>query len=422
MPIRSPQRVLLLHPGVQEHGRIRDFPPWGILAVAGALGRAGHAVRVVDLNGEPEVERALSAHLEAWDPTVVGVTGKWGHAARRALRVLRAVASTAPSVHRVLGGPLVPVLDPDTELARAAHAQLAGDGETAILRWLQEGMPQTRRTEPAQDADLSRQLLEVSPLFDLSPYVLPPSRSDLGCRTLYVSAARGCDGRCAFCYQRLHAPAGLRTPPVDPLVAELAAVARHHDLSGIYFVDDSLVSRAPWRRSLCHALAAALPDLRWGVDLRTALMTSETLDTLWSGGCRALYTGLETLDPHVRQQVLSKGDPDPLAAVDRALDRGFTVRASVVLGWPEETAASIRRTLDAIHARPRLLFDPFLFNPLPRTPLFTRYAPHLGPQHLYTEYAPGAPNLSHTSDEVLLNAWNRLWEWKVGREESGRGR
>lgn len=410
-------RILLVHPGVRECGEYREFPPWGILVVADALRRAGYETHVVDLDGEPELEERVAALVLGITPDLLGVTGKWGHAARRALRLVRTVERVRPEVRRVLGGPLVPFLPENSELARAFHALLPGDGELNLPRWIKAGMPPGRATAPAVIADLSSQRLHLPELLDLSPYVLPAHRSDLAVRTLYVSAARGCDGGCTFCYlQRHRLGAGLITMPVSNLVRELVELQEHHSLGGIYFVDDALVDRSDWRRAFCEALPRSAPRLSWGVDLRTALATEEVLDELWKGGCRALYMGVETVDDDVRSRVLGKADLNPLDAVDRALARGFAVRVSVVLGWPEETATSVCRTVAEVETRPGLLFDPFLYNTLPGTALACLYAPAFGPEHVYSEYSPGAPNLSDASDSVLIDGWERLWRIKVARE------
>jgi radical SAM superfamily enzyme YgiQ (UPF0313 family) len=405
-----PQQVLLVHPGTEETGQRRDFPPWGIIFVAQALARAGHSVRVVDLNGEPKLETALEQLITEFSPTVLGVTCKWGHAARRAERIFRHSAFQHPTIRRVMGGPLASTLPPDAAIATLVHAILPGDGESALLRWIDMGMPQIRDPVPAQDADLGLCSLDPHPLFDLGPYVRPPDRSDLGVPALYVSGSRGCVAKCSFCYTLAHAPAGLREGPALHLVDGLRRLHHRYGARGFYFVDDGLVSRGDWRRSFCSAVARLDEHLTWGVDLRTAEATPSILEELWNGRCRALYMGLETADDEVHRSLLRKGRTVGGAgtAINRALSMGFRVRASVVLGWPGERQADVERTLSAVEQRPALLIDAFRYNPLPNTPLAAAVAPRLGPQHIYTEYGPGAPNLSDCSDRFLDDAWERL--------------
>jgi len=405
-----PLRVLLAHPGIDETGARREFPPWGVIFVGQALARSGHVVQVVDWNGEPALETALDRQVIDFRPDILGVTGKWGRAARRAERLFRHAAAHHPAIRRALGGPLAATLPANATIAPLVHAVLPGDGETTLLRWMAAGMPNLRDASPAQDADLGACCLDPAPLFDLAPYVRPAERSDLDVPTLFVSGSRGCVARCSFCYTLAHAPSGLREMPAPLLAHGLRGLYQRYGVTGFYFVDDGLVSRARWRRDFCQELRALDVPLRWGVDLRTAEATSATLGELWQGGCRALYMGFETADDAAHRGMLRKG---PTAggvggALQRAMAIGFRVRASVVIGWPGESRTAIERTLAAVQAQPGLLVDAFRYNPLPNTPLAAASAPQFGPQHVYTEYGADAPNLSDCSDAYIQSAWERL--------------
>lgn len=403
------RRVLLIHPGVEETRNRRHFPPWGIIFVAQALERDGHYPKVVDLNGNPNLEEATGHWVKVFEPNVVGVTGKWGHAARRAQRILEYLAQHHPKVMRVLGGPLVSLPLVDSGLFRAAHACLPGDGETSLLQWIKTGMPETRGGEPAQNADLSATWLDTPHLLDLSDYILPVGASDLNQTSLFISGSRGCVGKCTFCYTLRHAPAGLRETPPERLVDGIIALSARYGVNGFYFVDDCLVSRTSWRRRFCALLQDRPEPIRWGVDLRTGEASESVLRELWDGGCRALYMGLETIDSETFGQLgKATGSGTPLDAVDRAMAMGFTVRVSVVLGWPSETARSMKSIIQAVEERPNLLVDAFLYNPLPGTPIGDQQIPVMGSNHIYTDYGPGAPNLSSVSDIFLAKSWVRL--------------
>jgi radical SAM superfamily enzyme YgiQ (UPF0313 family) len=410
--------VLLLHPGVEEYGHSRLFPPWGAFFVAQALQRQGIPAWVADLNGEPELEPRIEVLLEQLRPAVLGVTGKWGLAARRAARVLHAARERRPECRRVLGGPLASNLPAGSDLARLCHAILPGDGEQALANWIRSGCPDVRVRRAARDADLAAATLDWPKGLDLGPYLRPASASDLGVPTLFVSGARGCDLACRFCYLRGLGSSELRTAPARRLALDLAALNLRYGAEGFYFVDDALVSRARWRAVFCEAVAELDTRLRWGVDLPTVQATQSVLEQLWRGGCRALYMGLETLDDRLRSRI-GKCDPAgrALAAIDGALALGFTVRVSAVLGWPGESAGSCRKTIEAVRARPQLRVDPFVYNPLPGNPLAADVSPAMPSDHLYTDFTPSAPNLSACSDEALYDAWRHLEALKRDRDD-----
>lgn len=411
------ERVLLIHPGPFDqlglgfYGRGRMHPPWGIIYVHHALKRVGIDSWPVDLNGVCDVESAVEGLVSRYRPTVVGLTGKWGRAARRASRIVTRLREVEPGIRLALGGPLASSIPDSHPLSTGVDARLPGDGEIQLPRWIEAGKPDLagQAWPTSEEADLDEIGLDIGETPDLGEYCLPGDRCDLRTESLYVSAARGCIARCTFCYLRTHYPERFRVVSPLRLVDGLAALQERYDVNGFYFIDDCLISDRTWTRSFCSELRARHLSFLWGVDIRLAEMTLERLREIFLAGCRCLYVGIESFDEEVlrplrKGQTLTEGLP----GLDLALSMGFTVRASLVIGWPGQSAMSMERTLEGISARPDLLFDAFQYLPLPGTPL-AREALAAGTKaDVFSEYDASAPNVSAVDDDTLSKYWHRM--------------
>lgn len=414
----SKECLILVHPGSQEFGFIREYPPWGIYYTGKALERSGYAVHFLDLNGDPRPERKLLSTLVESKAQVVGFTAKWGHASRRLLRLIKSVRTTFPDVIIVLGGPLLGTITGKHPIFSMVDQFIWGDGETGMLSWIKSGKPRIDKVYgfSGRPADLNVLGLEPPNSVDLSEYVIPSEKIELGILSLHISAARGCVGKCSFCYRNSWQHGPFRTMGVQRLVTGMCYLAERYAVGGFYFIDDCLLSNWKWSEQFCHTMAAKAADLVWGCDIRASEMTRERLRMLWKGGCRSLYVGLETRSDRLRTDVIRKKVDAKTAfkKVDFAIANGFKIRVSIGIGWPSERADEMEETFNSVAKRPDLFFDIFCFTPLPNVPL-GKHLPTMDPAKFSTiNYDINAPNLSDASDEVRQKIWK---DFNVLREQ-----
>lgn len=407
-------RVLLVNPGIYDDFNPLCYPPWGVLWVADSLEAAGHRVRVVDANG-PGLESKLQDEMDRFRPTALGITCKLGNGARRARRAIDAANRVAPDVPIVAGGPLVSTFpDLSSVLWQGVDALIIGDGENAVLAWLDDGC---------------RSGLVLGPMVvDMAEARIPTSWSGLGQYVmrredwremdgpvLHISAARGCTAGCGFCYNRTHTrDMGFRTLRAEHIVAGLQALELVHGVRGFYFVDDCTVdSRRQHIGKLCELLRELDSPYRLGCSMQLAdLEDRQLLAQLYGAGFRYFYVGIESASARVRN-VLGKrpASPDVADSLARAIDQGFTLQGSIGIGWPTETAEEMRATLDLINAAPELVFDAYRFLPLPGTPLGLSHMPSSAQDVLaraYQDYSEYGGNYSDTEDEEFGRIWTEL--------------
>jgi radical SAM superfamily enzyme YgiQ (UPF0313 family) len=368
-------RVALLHPGIYDVDQPYAFPPWGILCTRAALHRVEVDCHAFDLNGL-DVETEVGRIATAFAPTVWGITGKLGNGALRLRRAIDAIRALDHGAAIAVGGPLASTFpDISSPLWQGVDALLLGDGESALPAWLGDGCP--RGVRPPANADLDIGGLP-SDWPALPKYVHPqwdwPNFTKAG---IHVASARGCTRRCTFCYLSSHAVGPrLRFVSSPRLAADLDILAKRTGAGGFYFVDDCFLDSGNRLQSFSGEMNRRGNPYEFGCDVQLQDLDSpQVLEQMWQCGFRALYLGIEAASDRIRRR-LGKGrvPTSVVSSVNRALDLGFVVRASIGIGWPTETRAEMEQTLGLIGAIDRLAFDAYKFLPLPGTPEWRRHS------------------------------------------------
>lgn len=164
-------------------------------------------------------------------------------------------------------------------------------------------------------------------------------------RGIPIEAERGCPGRCTFCSTRLFWGSRVRRKSDRRLIAEMR---RLHFLTGkrlFSLIGDNMAAPA-WRLlAFCESMQTEAPDYRWTCSLTIDRLRAQDLDVLWAGGCRGMFVGLEsgsqdTLD-RVRKGIdLSRS----VRLLHEAIERGFSVDTSFIVGFPWETSSDLKKT------------------------------------------------------------------------------
>ncbi len=415
------RRLLLIHPGIYDHVNPLSFPPWGVLCVGEMARRSGWDPLVVDLNGLDPGASTL-ALVQDWEPSVVAFTGKVGNAARRMIEAIAAVSGAYPKAKIAVGGPLVSSFpDPAHPIWAKVDALFAGDGEEAFVSWLAAGCPPNSTIpRPAEVSDLD--VVGIPSWWDgLDSYVQPASSwPNMNVPAIHISAARGCTGRCTFCYLNAHRPSR-RHRVLSPhrLIHELETLSTRLNVNGFYFVDDCLIDYPPVSMlETCRLLMSLGSPYRFGCDIQLAeLEDLELLTAMHQAGFRCLYVGIEAASVAVRGRLGKRRTHEAVAlTVQRAIDLGFAIRASIGIGWPGEDEQEVAATLDLVDAVPALAFDAYRYMPLPNVPLTTlwsrsnpsRESAIASPALAFTDYSTNNPNFSDLPDERFEELWAEL--------------
>ncbi len=194
--------------------------------------------------------------------------------------------------------------------------------------------------------------------------------------TAYVRIADGCDNRCAYCAIPL-IRGGFRSRPMESVLAEIRTLAgqgvREHVLIA---QDTSRYGLDLYGRPMLAELmeqAAGVPGVAW---LRVLYCYPDEVDdrllTVMAAHpniCRYIDLPLQHADPEILRRMHRRGDMDQVRAfLRKARDMGFTLRTTMIVGFPGETEEQFQRLLDFMR---EIRFDrlgAFAYSPEEDTP------------------------------------------------------
>ena len=372
--------------------------PWSITYMAGA-GYQNYLRNLASATGKvwQEVRRVIEVHR----PQVVGISTKSASLAS-ARRVARIAKESDPRTVVVVGGPHPSAVGTDVLRWPDIDIGVRGEGEGTLVELLQalqrqatldgipglvfrkNGAPVENPPRPAiKDLDSlcfpHTHAREV--LTDFAAYPLDAFSS--------VFATRGCPFACFFCGSRYIWGRQVRHRSVQNVLREIHAL-RSLGIHEIHFEDDTFGVSRERIRSLCSALAADCPGLRWSCEMHVNLVDDEILGHMRRSGCYMIRLGIESGNDQILK-AMRKGFTieKALAAARRIKSHGITLFTFFMIGFPQEIEETIRDTMRAIEQTDSDSVIYSIFTPYPGTEAF--------------EYCKLKGMIDETSDVSLYN-------------------
>ncbi|MBL8485092.1 MAG: B12-binding domain-containing radical SAM protein [Rhodocyclaceae bacterium] len=350
-------RVLLINPPSPER---LGAPLLGLQYVAAALLRAGCEVRVIDCAARrfPHDHAWVVEEVRRFDPRFVGMAlfTRWvWHAYRLA-------ADLRDSGYLLVAGGAHATVCPEEPLAHGFDVVLSGEAELSIVQLVQAlragespacvGGSHWRLPDgtiahgpPVEFIehldDLASPVL-AQPLFDPHWYAAGADAVTPG----GVVSSRGCPARCTFCANAVTGR-GFRYRSAASVVEELEA---WHAASGATFFpfwDDAFTAKMARLDALCAAFEADLSfPLQFSAITRAGLVTRDLLRKLARAGLVHVNFGVESGDDEILR-IIKKGlrTDQVVRALELSKEEGLSTACNFMLGFPDDTPASLERTL-----------------------------------------------------------------------------
>jgi anaerobic magnesium-protoporphyrin IX monomethyl ester cyclase len=349
------------------------------IALLDYLRRSGISAELIS---SYEAERERFKALLARGPKVVAVSTTFIISKRALARLAADVRSLAPDALIVAGGPFVfssylllgragepgydvesPAEDflflsgkdrPDVDLyvvARRGESVLAEAIRRAREGLPVAGLPNTARwdggayafaqrsEEPPRDEDLRIGWRE-----------LPKEIFETGVAN--VQASIGCPFHCQFC-NFVKERRFTFVKPLGMLVDELLEV-QERGVRYVRFVDDNFRLGRGDLDEVCRRFIESGIRMKWMSFIRASTLEGADLDLLRRAGCIEVQMGIESADPTVLENMRKQADIGMYSRViERLLSAGISCSCCFVVGFPGETADSVRRTIDFIESIPK---------------------------------------------------------------------
>ncbi len=327
--------------------------PLGLELVAEGLRRAGHEVRLFDL--QVESQEAYVALLRAWKPEVIALSCNYLanvpeiiDLAKQSKSILRSclvcvgghsASFVAPELLRHASGTIDCVLRGEGEEAMRTLLETAADDRSALHSipgavTLDGEGPPARFVHSLDDLQPARDLLRHRRKYFIG--VLDPCAS--------IELTRGCPWDCSFCsawtfYGRSH-----RARSCEAIVEDLARIAE----PGVFIVDDVAFIQAQQGIAIGEAIASRGIRKQYYLETRgDVLLRNKDVFRLWTRlGLKYMFLGIEAIDAdglrtHRKRISLGKN----FEALEFARTLGITVAINLIADpdWDRERFETIRQ-------------------------------------------------------------------------------
>ncbi len=322
----------------------------------------------LDADQNPFVEHfraTLLPRLIARRPRVLGLSVIYGSQLIPALTLGRMVKRALPECHVTAGGGFLAYIgaklmrapgiaecldslifhEGEAPLLALCQALAAGEGLSGVgsLTWFDRSAAEPR---PVTNAPAHPIALDRAPVpdFDGLPFELYFTPQIV----LPFDVNRGCYyGECTFCTLPTVIGPGYRTRRAETIVDAVLTLKERYNTRNVNFITDCMPPGMI--RDLPEELIRRGADIRWWADARVEpkAYTPEGARTLYESGCRKLLFGFETATPRLLK-LMKKGQSleRTIEVARNCTEAGISVTFYAMVGFPTETRAEARATLD----------------------------------------------------------------------------
>lgn len=376
-------RVLLLIPPTdltKSYGELKSFsnpqPSIGIAYIVAVLKEDRHEVKVIDayVSGYSLVE--ILNLIQRHAPDVVGIS-VLTPSAEVVYEISRNIRTLFPQIKIVMGNMHASLFSDEILSRNYADFVVHREGELTmreLLRAIESGgnIGEVRGISFKENGAIVNNpprshILELDklpfPAWDLFPlgkYSTDP-RTEIknGAVEMQILATRGCPNQCTFCSSRTERSLGSKYRMRDPksIVDEMAYMHERYASEVFSFTDLAFPLVRRHAVDFCNEMInrGLNKKLKWVTECRVKPLDEELLKLVKKAGCVRVCYGIESGNDKTLQ-LLRKNftTEDVRRAVKTAHEAGLDVDGMFMIGLPEETEESIKRTIDfAIELNPR---------------------------------------------------------------------
>ena len=346
-------KFLAVHPSPLMYTKIYlRLEPLGLELLAQAARRAGHEVRLIDL--QVESHKDYFKILEHWKPDAVGFSLNYLANVPEVIDLARLTRSRLPESFLFAGGHSASFVAKDLlEHARGEiDCILKGEGEAAIVKLL-EAAEGDRKSIVKVPGVVTLDGEGPPPMFVESLDDLRPARDLLRHRNKYfigvldpcasIEFARGCPWDCSFCSAWTFYGRSYRTVSTEKIIEDLETIRE----PGIFIVDDVAFIQDKYGYEIGEAVLRKGIRKEYYLETRgDVLLRNKELFRFWKSlGMKYMFLGVEAIDAeglalHRKRISLGKN----FEALEFARSLGITVAINLIAdpGWDRKRFETVR--------------------------------------------------------------------------------
>lgn len=387
-----------------------------------------------DYVNQPHLEKErFKELLTVKKPRVVAITTTLYVVAHPIIEIVDFVKEHGEDVTVVVGGPFVdnqaklqdgPALDKILRHIGADAYVISNEGEATLANLLHclkagDSLDRVKNLAYRNGKGYVRTEVEVesNPLPDtMVDYSLFP-RSDLG-EFVSIRTAKSCPFSCAFCGFPQRA-GSYQLLDVELVEKELNTL---NDLgvTTVTVLDDTFNVPKQRFRDLTQMIARNKYDFKWNSFFRSDHSDDESIDSMAEANCEGVFIGMESAsDKMLKLMNKSSRQADYRRAIPRLREAGILTYASLIVGYPGETQATHRETVDFIEDTRPDFFRGQLWYADPITPIWEKREEIglRGRAYSWSHDTMDAKTACDLIDAMLLNVSNSTWLPQYGFEQ-----
>lgn len=364
--------------------RVKE-PDLGIGYLASAAKVAGHEVKVVDAFAEAIGLDEISRRVTEFGPDVIGMP-LFTFKVKEASEIARLAKQSNPEIKVITGGAHASAIPVRTlEEFPSFDYAVSGEGEevlTEVLRILSSGSDDfssidgltwrnggeiVKNRPRAAIKNLDALAFPDWGLFPLDLY-FPLYNIKREFLELPISSARGCIGRCTFCFRLTRGYIRSRSP--ENVIDEIERDVSEYGAESVIFMDESFTADPERTRELCASMIRrnVHKKAHWLCETRVDRVDRELLVYMKEAGCSHISFGIESgsqkiMDANKKGITLKQAED----AIKTAKEVGLQVDAYFIFGLPYDNIDTMKQTrLFPIKADPDFA-NYFILVPYPGT-------------------------------------------------------
>lgn len=163
---------------------------------------------------------------------------------------------------------------------------------------------------------------------------------------IHIEQGRGCPFNCTYCSTCIFWHRYPRRKSASRVLEEMDIMNKLYSLDTFSLINDCFNSDQKYVLEFCRQFQLSKKAYFWGCSLRADHTTKDMLDKLWKAGCRAFFAGIESGSRRIQRLINKNLDLNHVINIlEYASKKGFHVRTSFIIGFPEETRDDLNDTM-----------------------------------------------------------------------------
>ena len=361
--------------------------PLALLAIGSELDPEKYEVIIIDARLEEDARSVVLSHLDG--ALCVGITVLTGAPISDALDISRAVKSVRPDLPVVWGGWHPSMFASECLAEASVDITVRGQGEETFVEIVQR-LAEGRSLEGCAGCTvrLPDGRIHQNPPRALAPvdkfrahdYNLIPVERYFqlkGKRQLDYISSQGCNFRCAFCSDPF--VYGRQWVGLEPnrMALRLKELWDRYQFDDVNFQDETFFTKRDRVRDLAERIIESGMKITWAATMR-ADQGVRLPDDVWAkckqSGLRRLLVGVESGSNEMLKRIRKDIKIEQVfATAQKMVQHGIAGHFPFIVGFPDESAASIQESLDVAKRlrsmSPDFLTPIYYFKPYPGSEL-----------------------------------------------------